>query len=104
MSRKNSLDKALGKYDKKARMLLAERILKISEETPVTPALRTHLHSLKIVCGTALFICGPITGWLYNEWSKGSITLPMFGVFVIPLIFIGIITAIILLLIKIPSE
>jgi hypothetical protein len=103
MSADEELKRSMKKYEEKAKELLAKKILKMSEEEFLPSGLKTRIQILKIICTISLFLCGPIMGWLYTEMAKGVLSINLFIVYLFPMSFLGIITAI-ALIIKTPTD
>lgn len=103
MSADEELKRSMQKYEDKAKELLARKISKMSEEGFFPSGLKTRIQILKIVCTLSLFLCGPIMGWLYTEMTRETLSINLFIVYSFPMLFLGIITAIVLI-IKTPTE
>lgn len=76
------------------RQHLARKIIKMSEEDFLPSTLKTHIKIMKIVSAIAVFICGPIMGWLYTEMNSGTLSIGLFIVFVFPMLFLALLTGI----------
>ena len=103
MSADEELERAKSGYVERAKSILAKKIAKMTEEEFFPSSLRTQIRVLKIACAVAVFICGPIMGWLIAEIVRQTINVNMFIVYLLPMIFLGIITAIVLMM-KTPPE
>jgi len=103
MHANDEVERAKQKLEDKMKEHLAKRILKISEEGFFPSRLKTCILILKVVCAIAVFICGPIMGWLYTELTRGTVSFGLFVVYVLPMSFLGIITALVLTM-KTPTE
>jgi|GEM_PF-4651765 len=102
MSADEELERAKTRAIEKMKVSLARRIIKISEEDFLPSNLKSYVRVLKVICIIAVFICGPIMGWLITEMSRGALSLNLFIVYLFPMIFLGIITAIALAM-KVPE-
>jgi len=96
MSGNDELERAKKKLEEKMKEHLAKRIIKISEEDFLPSSLKTHIKILRIISAVAVFVCGPIMGWLYTEMNQGALSLNLFTVYVFPMFFLALITAIVL--------
>ena len=103
MSENDELDRAKKKLEEKMREHLARRITKISEEDFFPSGIKTCVRALKFVCALAVFICGPIMGWLYTEMVRETIAINLFIVYLFPMVFLAIIAAIVMIM-KTPTE
>lgn len=103
MSANEELKRSMQKYEDRAKELLARKILKMSEEGFFPSSLKTRILILKIICTISLFICGPVMGWLYTEMVRETLSINQFIVYLFPMSFLGIITAITLIT-KTPTE
>jgi len=95
MSADDELEIARKKFEDKMKERLAKKIVKISEEDFFPSRLKTCIVILKVVCVLAVFVCAPILGFLYTEMAKGTIATNMLILYLFPMLFIGIITAIV---------
>ena len=98
MSNDDEVERAKRKVVDMMNQYLAKRILKISEEGFFPSRLKTCIVVLKVACAIAVFVCGPILGWLYTEMVRGAIEINMFIIYLLPMLFLGIITAIVLIM------
>jgi hypothetical protein len=98
MTADKEVEEAKNKFLDKAKNVLANKIVKASEEEFFPAGLKTCIRVLKILCSVAVFICGPIMGWLISQLASKAIDSGLFVVFLLPIIFLAIITAVVLAL------
>lgn len=103
MSADEELEHARAQALEKMKRKLAKRILRSAEEETFPSRTKTCIVWLKVISTIAVFICAPIMGWLITQLANETLSANLFLVYLFPMIFIGIITAIALVM-KIPEE
>jgi len=98
----DELDRAKKLAEEKMRKRLADKIIKIADEDFFPSRLKNCIWVLRVACIMADIICFPILGWLYTEWTSGRMASTVFVMSLPPIVFLGLITAIVALM-KIPE-
>jgi F0F1-type ATP synthase assembly protein I len=99
----DELERAKKVAEEKIKKKLADKIVKMADEEFFPSRLKNCIWTLRVGCIMANIVCFPILGWLYGQWSSNIMSINMFVIFLIPLIFLGFITAIVALM-KIPTD
>lgn len=99
---KSKLEEAIEKYDEKTQERLAEQIISLAEEEPMSSGQKNCIRVLKVICPIGLIFGAPIVTFIYAQLAQGLEPL-IFWLSIVPLLFLAIITTIVDVLLKTPK-